>query len=410
MLSIRGVSKSFGALQALKEVSFDIDKNRVHGIIGPNGAGKTILLETTLGINTPHPGEITFKNRPISGVPADRNVRAGLCLVPEGRGVFASMSVLDNLLLGAHHNMKNVARNLKRVYQWFPRLEERKYQIARTLSGGERQMLAIARSLMSAPELIMVDEPSLGLAPIIVNDIFDILLHLNREEVDINTTMVLSLGMGMIITDILSHGFNKGLPIAFPSKLVGETPILRVGLISLMGGQVASLAVSIIAGLGNLAGGLVVGLALGILEALVQGYISGSWSNAIAFVVMLFRPRGLFGINEAGGIAGKPVRVIGVDTALEPQKGVVEMGKIVEWALVALGPVPEPVIPQDAVTFGPLVVKALDMNPDGIIIACWPDKAAKIVQELKSRGWTDMEKILLFSSADDAALYTTHHL
>ena len=205
----------------------------------------------------------------------------------------------------------------------------------------------------------------------------------NREEVDINTTMVLSLGIGMIITDVLSHGFNKGLPIAFPSKLIGETPILRVGLISLLGGQVASLAVgvvavsgiflllyktrpgrafraiaedpngarlvgipllrtgfesyalsgvlggliavllamllgysspglgeqvahkvlavSIIAGLGNLVGGLVVGLALGILEALVQGYISGSWSNAIAFVVMLlvmlFRPRGLFGIK-----------------------------------------------------------------------------------------------------------------
>jgi branched-subunit amino acid ABC-type transport system permease component len=205
----------------------------------------------------------------------------------------------------------------------------------------------------------------------------------NREEVDINTTMVLSLGIGMIITDVLSHGFNKGLPIAFPPELVGEAPILRVGLISLLGGQVASLAVgvlavsgiflllyktrpgrafraiaedpngarlvgipllrtgfesyalsgvlggliavllamllgytspglgelvahkvlavSIIAGLGNLAGGLVVGLALGILEALVQGYISGSWSNAIAFVVllviMLFRPRGLFGIK-----------------------------------------------------------------------------------------------------------------
>jgi branched-subunit amino acid ABC-type transport system permease component len=205
----------------------------------------------------------------------------------------------------------------------------------------------------------------------------------NREEVDINTTMVLSLGIGMIITDILSHGFNKGLPISFPPELVGEAPILQVGLISLLGGQVASLAVgviavsgiflllyktrpgrafraiaedpngarlvgipllrtgfesyalsgvlggliavllamllgytspglgeqvahkvlavSIIAGLGNLAGGLVVGLALGILEALVQGYISGSWSNAIAFVVlllvMLFRPRGLFGIK-----------------------------------------------------------------------------------------------------------------
>jgi branched-chain amino acid transport system ATP-binding protein len=101
--------------------------------------------------------------------------------VPEGRGVFAAMSVLDNLLLGAHHNMRNVAKNLRRVYDWFPILEERKTQIARTLSGGERQMLAIGRALMSAPSLIMVDEPSIGLAPIVVNGIFEILSRLNRE-------------------------------------------------------------------------------------------------------------------------------------------------------------------------------------------------------------------------------------
>jgi len=99
----------------------------------------------------------------ITGNPADRNVRAGLCLAPEGRGVFASMSVLDNLLLGAHHNMHNVGKNLRRVYDWFPILEQRKDQIARTLSGGERQMLAIGRALMSAPRLVMVDEPSSGL-------------------------------------------------------------------------------------------------------------------------------------------------------------------------------------------------------------------------------------------------------
>ena len=181
LLKVESLSVAYGHINALKEVNLQVLRGEIVVLIGANGAGKTTLLETSLGINTPKSGEITFKGKPISGVPADRNVRAGLCLVPEGRGVFASMSVLDNLLLGAHHNMKNVARNLKRVYQWFPRLEERKNQIARTLSGGERQMLAIARSLMSAPELIMVDEPSLGLAPIIVNDIFDILLHLNRE-------------------------------------------------------------------------------------------------------------------------------------------------------------------------------------------------------------------------------------
>ena len=181
LLRVDNLSVAYGHINALKEVNLEVYRGEIVVLIGANGAGKTTLLETSLGINAPQAGVITFKGKTISGVPADRNVRAGLCLVPEGRGVFASMSVLDNLLLGAHHNIKNVGKNLKRVYQWFPRLEERKSQIARTLSGGERQMLAIARALMSAPELIMVDEPSLGLAPIIVNDIFDILIHLNQE-------------------------------------------------------------------------------------------------------------------------------------------------------------------------------------------------------------------------------------
>jgi len=181
LLRVDNLSVAYGHINALKEVNLEVYRGEIVVLIGANGAGKTTLLETSLGINTPQAGAITFKGKTISGVPADRNVRAGLCLVPEGRGVFASMSVLDNLLLGAHHNIKNVGKNLKRVYQWFPTLKERKSQIARTLSGGERQMLAIARALMSAPELIMVDEPSLGLAPIIVNDIFDILVHLNQE-------------------------------------------------------------------------------------------------------------------------------------------------------------------------------------------------------------------------------------
>jgi branched-chain amino acid transport system ATP-binding protein len=181
LLSVEGLSVSYGHINALKGVSLEVLPGEIVVLIGANGAGKTTLLESVLGINPLAAGRVTFDGAAIGGVHADRNVRAGLCLVPEGRGVFASMSVLDNLLLGAHHNMRNVARNLRRAYDEFPILEKRKAQIARTLSGGERQMLAIGRALMSAPKLIMVDEPSIGLAPIVVNDIFSILRRLNKE-------------------------------------------------------------------------------------------------------------------------------------------------------------------------------------------------------------------------------------
>ncbi|MGA2480393.1 MAG: ABC transporter ATP-binding protein [Spirochaetia bacterium] len=181
LLSVSGLSVSYGHINALKGVSLEVQRGEIVVLIGANGAGKTTLLESVLGINPLTAGIVTFDGAAINGVNADRNVRSGLCLVPEGRGVFSSMSVLDNLLLGAHHNMRNVTRNLRRVYDEFPILEKRKDQIARTLSGGERQMLAIGRALMSAPKLIMVDEPSIGLAPIVVNDIFSILKRLNGE-------------------------------------------------------------------------------------------------------------------------------------------------------------------------------------------------------------------------------------
>jgi branched-chain amino acid transport system ATP-binding protein len=181
LLSVQGVSVSYGHINAVKNASLEVAPGEIVVLIGANGAGKTTLLETVLGINTPLSGSIIFDGSPVTGVQADRNVRAGICLVPEGRGVFSSMSVLDNLLLGAHHNMRNVARHLDRVYEWFPILRTRRDQVARTLSGGERQMLAIGRALMSAPKLIMIDEPSIGLAPIVVNDIFAILTRLNKE-------------------------------------------------------------------------------------------------------------------------------------------------------------------------------------------------------------------------------------
>ncbi len=181
LLRVEKLSVSYGQISALSAVDLEVYPGEIVVLIGANGAGKTTLLETALGINAPRAGTVSFRGRVISGQAADRNVRAGLCLVPEGRGVFAAMSVLDNLLLGAHHNLRHVERNLERVYRWFPILEQRRNQIARTLSGGERQMLAIGRALMSAPQLIMVDEPSLGLAPIVVNDIFQILVKLNQE-------------------------------------------------------------------------------------------------------------------------------------------------------------------------------------------------------------------------------------
>jgi branched-chain amino acid transport system ATP-binding protein len=179
LFAVEDISVSYGQVKAVKQASLAVFPGEIVVLIGANGAGKTTLLETILGINTPVSGAIRFLGKDITGNPADRNVRAGLCLAPEGRGVFASMSVIDNLLLGAHHNMHNVGKNLRRVYDWFPILDQRKDQIARTLSGGERQMLAIGRALMSAPRLVMVDEPSLGLAPIVVNDIFNILSMLN---------------------------------------------------------------------------------------------------------------------------------------------------------------------------------------------------------------------------------------
>jgi branched-chain amino acid transport system ATP-binding protein len=150
-------------------------------LVGSNGAGKTTIMETILGVHVPDSGAVVFEGRNIAGAPVDKNVRNGITLVPEGRGVFAAMSVLDNLLLGAHHEMKGAKKKLKFVFEAFPVLGQRKNQLAGTLSGGERQMLAIARTLMSAPRMIMVDEPSIGLAPIVINTIFDILINLNKE-------------------------------------------------------------------------------------------------------------------------------------------------------------------------------------------------------------------------------------
>ena len=181
LLRIEDISVSYGHVNALKNVNIDVYEGEIVVLIGSNGAGKTTVLETVLGINQPKAGALYFRGESIVNRPVDAIVRSGIFLVPEGRGVFSSMSVSDNLLLGAHYNLQNAEEKLRKVYDSFPVLGERSDQVAGTLSGGERQMLAIGRALMSSPRLIMVDEPSLGLAPIVVNEIFEILLNLNSE-------------------------------------------------------------------------------------------------------------------------------------------------------------------------------------------------------------------------------------
>jgi branched-chain amino acid transport system ATP-binding protein len=181
ILRVKDLSVSYGHIKALRNINLEVRKGEIVVLVGSNGAGKTSIMEAILGMNFPDSGAVVFEGRNITGTPADKNVRSGITLVPEGRGVFVTMSVMDNLLLGAHHEMKGVHKKLKYAFEAFPVLGQRKNQLAGTLSGGERQMLAIARSLMSTPRMIMIDEPSLGLAPIVINNIFDILINLNKE-------------------------------------------------------------------------------------------------------------------------------------------------------------------------------------------------------------------------------------
>jgi branched-chain amino acid transport system ATP-binding protein len=181
LLSVRDLFVSYDHTPALRGLSLEVRRGEIVTLLGSNGAGKTTLMEAVMGVRRPVSGAVLFEGADITGAPVDRNVRGGMTLVPEGGGVFVTMPVLDNLLLGAHHDVKRSAEKLAFVFHSFPVLAERQKQLAGTLSGGERQMLAIARALMSTPRLILVDEPSIGLAPIMVSAIFDILVRLNKE-------------------------------------------------------------------------------------------------------------------------------------------------------------------------------------------------------------------------------------
>ena len=199
MLDVQTINVYYGAIHAVKDVSFHVDEGEIVTLIGANGAGKTTTLQTISGLLHSRTGSITFMGQPIQTVPADKLVAHGLAQVPEGRRVFQQMTVEENLEMGAFTQPNStIAPNLEKVYEQFPRLKERRRQVAGTLSGGEQQMLAMGRALMSNPKLLMLDEPSMGLAPILVEQIFDIIQRLHEKGTTIllveqNARMALSV-------------------------------------------------------------------------------------------------------------------------------------------------------------------------------------------------------------------------
>jgi branched-chain amino acid transport system ATP-binding protein len=188
LLDVRDLSVAYGKVEAVHRVALGVDEGRIVTVIGPNGAGKTTLLAAIMGM-LPARGKICYAGADLNGVEPEQRVSGGLCLVPERRELFAAMTVEDNLVLGAFHRYrkrdKTIGVDFEQVYQLFPRLKERRRQFAGTLSGGERQMLALGRALMSRPRLLMLDEPSLGLAPLIVRDIFRVIAGLRETGVSI---------------------------------------------------------------------------------------------------------------------------------------------------------------------------------------------------------------------------------
>ena len=183
MLEVKDLEVYYGMIQAIKGISFEVNKGEVIALIGANGAGKTTTLHTITGLLSPKKGSVMFEGKDITKIPAHKIVSMGMAHDPEGRRVFADLSVYENLKLGAYtrKDKENLNKDLESIYERFPRLAERKNQSAGTLSGGEQQMLAMGRALMSKPSIILMDEPSMGLSPILVNEIFDIIESISKS-------------------------------------------------------------------------------------------------------------------------------------------------------------------------------------------------------------------------------------
>ena len=216
LLEVKGLEVFYGVIQAIKGISFEVNQGEIIALIGANGAGKTTTLQTITGMIPSKAGTIIYDGKDITRTPGHKLVPMGIAHVPEGRRVFAELTVLQNLKLGAYtrSDKGEVEETLKMIYRRFPRLEERKNQMAGTLSGGEQQMLAMGRALMSHPKLIVMDEPSMGLSPIFVNEIFDIIQSINKD----GTTVLL-----------VEQNAKKALSIA------NRAYVLETGTIALSG-------------------------------------------------------------------------------------------------------------------------------------------------------------------------------
>lgn len=200
MLTVNNINVYYGAIHAIKDISFNVNTGEIVTLIGANGAGKTTILHTVSGLLRAKAGEISFLDHSINKIEPHKILKMGMAHVPEGRRIFAQMSVMENLQMGAYtrSNKEEVNSNIEMVFEKFPRLKERKNQFAGTMSGGEQQMLAIGRALMSKPKLLLMDEPSMGLAPILVQEIFNIIQEINKAGTTIllveqNANMALSI-------------------------------------------------------------------------------------------------------------------------------------------------------------------------------------------------------------------------
>lgn len=198
MLKINDLKVNYGGIEAVKGVSFEVPSNSIVTLIGANGAGKSTILRTISGLKKAESGSISFEGNDLTKMDTAKIISSGITLVPEGRKVFPDMTVLENIKIGAYLRKDSISEDINKVYELFPRLKERHWQMAGTLSGGEQQMLAVARALMSRPKLIMMDEPSLGLAPLIVKNIFEIIKQIKESGVTVllieqNANMALSI-------------------------------------------------------------------------------------------------------------------------------------------------------------------------------------------------------------------------
>lgn len=214
MLKVENLKVNYGGIQAVKGISFEVPEGSIVTLIGANGAGKSTTLRSIAGLVRAASGSILFEGRELLGMDTPSIIAGGITLVPEGRRVFPDMTVLENIKIGAYLRKAAPEKEIERIYALFPRLKERSWQLAGTLSGGEQQMLAVARALMSRPKLLMMDEPSLGLAPLIVRDIFSIIREINRNGVTVL---------------LIEQNANMALHIA------DQAYVLETGLITLRG-------------------------------------------------------------------------------------------------------------------------------------------------------------------------------